>query len=261
VLWVSGASLISVTLFAQQVILVRFHSNILNQDRGLGVYLPSQYDSTKTYPVMYVLDGRSQGDHLAKKFDSLAAAEVVPRTILVAIANMNEENRRMQLIPPFMKTDSVDGPYGTADTFLSFFESELFPFIESKFPVSKVRLFAGNSRGGLLVMYSLLYKAEMFQARFCFSSPFWRQDNILVSKVEEFLRTKPSLRSFFFMSVGDRETRNMKGGFERMTAAFKEHASKGFVWSAYQTLGVDHQDNAQNSASVGISRWGEFVGK
>ena len=32
-------------------------SVVLKEDRTLNIYLPSTYDSSKSYPVIYVLDG------------------------------------------------------------------------------------------------------------------------------------------------------------------------------------------------------------
>jgi predicted alpha/beta superfamily hydrolase len=238
-------------------------SEILGQDRDLLIHLPRHYDSTGSYPVVYVLDGSSQDGHVAVKFDVLSSAGIAPQAIVVGIPNMTAENRERQLVPPFMKTDveKPDSPYGEGEKFLSFVKNELFPFINERYAASQTRLLMGHSRSGLLVTYSLLYRPEMFQARFCYSTPLWRQDNILVTKTEEFLRAKDSLRSFFYMSVGEKETENIRGGFERMTQAFKRHAPAGFVWYADLTPGADHQDNAQISAAAGIARWGELAGK
>jgi predicted alpha/beta superfamily hydrolase len=41
---------------------------------------------------------------------------------------------------------------GTADRFLEFMETKLVPFMAARYGASDTRLFAGNSRGGLLVM-------------------------------------------------------------------------------------------------------------
>jgi predicted alpha/beta superfamily hydrolase len=81
-------------------------------------------------------------------------------------------------------------PRAPAISFLEFMERELIPFIATQYGASETRLFAGNSRGGLLVMYSLLQKPDLFAGRFCFSTPLWREDNLLVQKVSAFLSGK-----------------------------------------------------------------------
>ena len=248
-------------LCSQNVIKTLLRSDRLQQDRALAIHLPSTYDSTRQYSVVYVLDGLSQSEHIARKFDSLSSAGVVPPTIVVGIPNMSAENRLRQLIPPYMKVDheKPDSPAGEADTFLAFMESELFPFMEKTYSASDVRLFAGNSRGGLLVIHSLVYKPEMFRARFCFSTPFWRESNIIVSKVLGLLSSKDSLTGFLYMSAGEQETDNIKNGLTAMATELKEKAPSDLVWYAEYTPDADHQTNAKTSASSAITKWGTYL--
>jgi predicted alpha/beta superfamily hydrolase len=247
--------------YADTIIKTQFHSAILNQNRELIIYFPRNYDSTKRYPVMYVLDGSSQGNHISSTFDSLFVADHIPQVIIVAIPNMSAPNRIFQLVPPFMRTDpdSVNSPAGTGDIFLSFMETELIPFIQKKYPVSDTRLFAGNSRGGLLVLYSLLYKPDLFQARFCFSTPVWRENNLFVSRMDDFLTSKSNTRTFLYMSVGASETENMKSGLDAMIRTLRQKTSAGFTWHTDYTPGATHQNNAQSSAATGIRKWSEYV--
>lgn len=245
---------------SENVITARLFSSILGEERELIIHLPRDYDSTKVYPIMYVLDGGSQDAHIAVKFDILATAGYSPETIIVGIPNMSAENRERNLTPPYMRTDNddKDSNFGEADKFIAFMESELFPFIENNYPASQVRLISGNSRGGLFVMYSLLYKPDMFQARFCFSTPFWRQDNLLVSKVDNFLNSVDTLNTFIYMSAGENETENIKTGLSNMTRTLKEKAPAGLTLHFNYTPNANHQDNAIISASTGIARWSEY---
>ena len=242
---------------------VKLYSKILGQDRELIIHLPHNYDKYKKYPVIYVLDGSSQDQHIADKFDSLSGLALVPQTIVVGIPNMSGANRTLQLVPPFMLTDpdKPESPPGTADGFLDFMEKELIPFIAEKYGASGPRLFAGNSRGGLLVMYSLIHKPDLFTGRFCFSTPLWRQNNLLVTKVSEILSSKKQLNSFLYVSAGVNETENIKSGLDTLTKVLKQKAPTGLVWHTYFTPGVDHQQNARVSATQGILQWGEFFKK
>jgi predicted alpha/beta superfamily hydrolase len=246
---------------SEGIILTSVFSDILGEERELTIHLPRDYDSITLYPVMYVLDGGYQDTHIANKFDVLTAAGYAPKTIVVGIPNMSAKTRERNLTPPFMRNDNddKDSEFGEADTFLRFMESELFPFIENNYRASRLRLLSGNSRGGLLVMYSLLYKSDMFQARFCYSTPFWRQDNILVSKVGDFLHSKDTLNTFIYMSAGENETDNIKNGLNRMTTKLKEKASVGLVLYSEYTPNAIHQNNSMISASTGIARWSEYI--
>jgi predicted alpha/beta superfamily hydrolase len=246
---------------AEGVIHTKLYSAVLGEEREVIIHLPPNYDSTTTYPVMYVLDGSSEDRPIADKFDVLSTVGYTPKTIVVGIPNMTAENRQLNLVPPFMRIDPEDNnsPFGGADQFLSFMETELFPFIENNFSGSQDRLFTGNSRGGLLVMYSLVHKPDLFQARFCYSTPFWRQDNILVSKVSEFLSSTDTLNTFLYMSAGANENENIRNGLTRMTKTFNEKSPVGLIWHSDVTPNAVHQNNARISATIGIGKWSEYV--
>ena len=247
--------------YSQGVIQTKLFSDILGQERELIIHLPRAYDSSKVYPVMYVLDGGSQDTHIAATFDVLTAAGYAPETIIVGIPNMSAENRERNLTPPYMRinNDDKNSKLGEADKFIAFIESELFPFIESHYHTSQTRLISGNSRGGLFVMYSLVYKPDLFNARFCFSTPFWRQDNILVSKVGNFLKSTDTLNTFIYMSAGENETENIKNGLSKMTRTLQENAPVGLILHSDYTRNANHQNNAILSAPTGIARWSEYI--
>lgn len=247
--------------YSKSVIQDRLNSTILNEEREVIIYLPRNYDSTKKYPVMYVLDGSSQAGQIANKYSVLSAIGYIPETIIAGLPNTSEKGRERDYTPPFMRTDNDDikSPWGEGDKFLAFMEKELFSFMKKNYSVSSDCYIAGNSRGGLLVMYSLLSKPDLFQARFCFSSPFWRQNNILISKASDFFNVKDTLPGFLFMSAGAAETDNIKSGLKNMTALLVEKAPKGLIWHSELTRTADHQNNAQISASIAIGKLGEYL--
>lgn len=263
-------ALISIILFSyltgnptypKSVIQTKLYSKILDEEREIIIHLPRDYDKNKKYMVMYVLDGSSQDKHIANKFDILATTGYVENAIIVGLPNVSGKGRQRDYTPPYMKMDidEKDSPLGEGDNFLTFMEKELFPFIEKNYSVSENRAIAGNSRGGLLVMYSLLFKPNLFQGRFCFSPALWRDDNLIIKKTSEFLTKQDSLNSFLYISMGDQENNKMKKGFNEMTKTLKKKAVKQFIWYSEYTKNANHQNNAEISASVGIRKWTEYL--
>src|SRR5688572_23176027 len=57
---------------------------------------------------------------------------------------------------------------------------------------------AGHSRGGLLVLQSLLSKPDLFQARFMFSAPLMRDKQRLIADTRKFFRENPAKKSFLY---------------------------------------------------------------
>ncbi len=243
------------------VIETSLHSVVMGEDRRVIIHLPRNYfqDTTKKYPVMYVLDGTSQDNHTAEKITVLADAGLAPDAMVVGLPN-TRGNRERDQTPPFMRwnVDDEKSPYGAADKFLSFIETELVPFIDRTYRSSGYRTLSGNSRGGLFVLYSLIEKPDLFQARFCYSTPVWRFQNLMVNKVSEFLIASPGLKGFLFVSVGDKETDQMTGGFTKLVEVLRKNRRKQFRWVSNRTPFAVHQDNALISTSRGLAEWGRY---
>ncbi len=242
----------------ENVIHAQLNSSILGELRELNIYLPRNIDSTTQYPVVYVLDGSSQAEYIANTFDVLSSAGFAPRVIIVGIPNTSGESRDRDLTPPFIRQDveRKDSPMGAGDVFLDFLEIELIPFIERTYPASPTRMLSGHSRGALLVMYSLSAKPDLFQARFCHSAPYWREDTVLARTTAEFLRTRDTFQTFLYVSLGMEEGEK---GFARMIGAIEERTPAGFTVKTSLTPGANHQDNATASIPSAIARWGEYV--
>jgi predicted alpha/beta superfamily hydrolase len=250
------------TTGSANIIETNLRSAIMNEERRVIVHLPRHYskDTSRKYPVMYVLDGTSQDQHMADKITVLSDARLIPSAIVVGLPN-TRGNRERDQTPPFMRRDVNDpnSAFGAADKFLSFVEKELIPFVESNYRTSGYRTLSGNSRGGLFVLYSLIEKPDLFQARFCYSTPVWRFNNLMVSKTAEFIRSSSDLNGFLYLSVGEKETEEMIGGFNKMVEALKRFRMKRFRWVADYTPFAVHQDNALISTSKGLSEWGKHL--
>jgi len=233
-------------------------SEALGEQRPYFVGLPESYsqDSTRRYPVIYVLDGLSQGAPLAKAAAQMSRDKLMPELIVVAIPNVSAAGRERDYTPPTMRQnhERSDSPAGKADAFLAFLRAELIPAMERDFRTAPERLLAGNSRGGLFVIYSLMAEPSLFQARFAHSTPMWREDEHLVKRLEAFLNTAPDLRGKLFLSVGGNETEDMKRGFNSAVAVLKKRAPRAFRWWAETTPGAVHADNAPLAIPVGFRR-------
>jgi predicted alpha/beta superfamily hydrolase len=245
-----------------KVIETKIHSAVLSEDRSVIIHLPRNYskDASQRLPVMYVLDGTSQDQHTADKVNVLSDAGLIPKAIVVGLPNTSG-NRERDQTPPYMRrnVDDEKSPYGAGDKFLTFIEKELIPFIDSNYRTSSYRTLSGNSRGGLFVWYSLMEKPKLFQARFCYSAPVWRFENLMVTKVAEFVRSATDLSGFLYMSVGEKETDRMIGGFSTMKDALMNNRRKSFRWIAHYTPYAVHQDNALISTSKGLVEWGKYL--
>ena len=106
------------------------HSSVLSEDRAILVSLPDDYETTsKTYPVLYVLDG----EDVHRFIQSITAITFysgvrrLPKMIVIGILNTD---RTRDLTPRKIAQRKNSGG---GDAFLEFIISELNSYIESKY--------------------------------------------------------------------------------------------------------------------------------
>jgi predicted alpha/beta superfamily hydrolase len=243
------------------VVRTSLRSEILQETREVIITLPRSYSAQKEYPVLYGLDGGSAKVHdAASVLEVLAANGYAPETIVVGIPNPSMEARQRDLTPPYMLSDNDDttSALGSGDKFLEFMQQELIPWVDNQYSTSGYRLFSGNSRGGLIVLHSLMTKPDLFQARFCYSTPFWRQDEIILQKLDQYVAKTDSLNTFLFFSAGEQETDNIKNGSRSLAERLKKHTPSGMEWNYQFTPRADHQSNAHQSGGRALGLCGKY---
>lgn len=240
---------------AQAPTVITFQSKVLNETRRMFVHLPESYESKpdQRYAVLYALDGNSQSVHTDRTARQMARDGQMPELIIIGVSNVSG-GRPRDYTPPFMNQDPEDpnSPMGKGDRFLEFVKTELIPFIDSQYRTTSYRMLAGHSRGGLFTVYTLITEPDLFQAWFAHSSPLWRNDAIMVKKFAEFLTSHPRLDTFFYMSLGSKETDRLAGAYESVRKLLETQASPKLRWQADRTPDADHQNNAQLAAPVGF---------
>jgi len=182
-----------------------FKSKILNEDRTLNIYLPNGFDKTKSYPVIYLLDGSINEDfiHVSGLVQFFNQMYAMPETIVVGIANI--DRKRDFTFHTDLKDLQKDYPTtGHSDKFIDFLEKELLPYIGSQYKTTEKYLF-GQSLGGLLATEILFKKPEMFNNYFIISPSLWWDDQSLLKQAPQLLSKSPDTKKFIYVSVGKDE--------------------------------------------------------
>lgn len=163
------------------------HSEILQEKRKIWVHVPK---SEGKFPVVYLLDGRAHFNSVVGMIHQLSTANgntVCPKMIVVGIPNTD---RTRDLTPT--KGD-INHPYvdstlaarsGGGGNFIAFIEKELFPYIESKYPVRPYRMLIGHSYGGLTVLHALFHHTGLFNAYVAIEPSLWWSDRKLLKEIE-----------------------------------------------------------------------------
>ncbi len=163
-----------------------FRSEILQEERILNIYLPYGYhpDSTKTYPVIYLLDGTIDEDFLhisgLVQFASYPWINMLPETIVVGIANI--DRKRDFTFPTTITQDKVDFPTtGESEKFIQFLEKEVRPLIDSTYATSGTNTLIGQSLGGLLATEILFKNTDLFDRYVIVSPSLWWDNQSLLA--------------------------------------------------------------------------------
>lgn len=204
-------------------------SKILNEERTLNIYLPQNFDKTKSYPIIYLLDGSMNEDfiHVTGLIQFFNQMYSMPETIVVGIANV--DRKKDFTFHTDLKDLQKDYPTtGHSDKFISFLEKELKPYIESQFKTTDKYLF-GQSLGGLLATEILLKKPEMFNNYFIISPSLWWDDESLLKQAPQLLNEISDTKKFIYVSVGKGEHPVMVKDAEDLYAVLKKSNKKNWT--------------------------------
>lgn len=196
-------------------------SKELNESRTINIYTPEGYDaeSTKTYPVIYLLDGSANEDfiHIAGLVQFLTMIEAMPKSILVGIANV--DRRRDFTFPTIIEKDKKDFPTsGSSAKFINFLAKEVQPFIEKLFKTNGSKTIIGQSLGGLLATEILLKKANLFNNYIIISPSLWWNNESLLNTVAADINSQKIHDTNVFIAVGE-EGKVMKDDAKKLAEA------------------------------------------
>lgn len=191
---------------------IRINSEVLGEERTIFVSTPSNYsDSNKFFPVMYVLDGYPALINFTSGLTgNLSAYDLCPEMIIVAIENTN---RLRDLTPtkPRYNKDGKEIKYeswdklGEADKFLTFIETELFPYIDKNYRTISYRIFSGHSAGGICVTHAFLSHNNMFNSYIAISPSLYWDSGLLNRTAEEKIDKMNLKNKQYYFSIGGKE--------------------------------------------------------
>ncbi|SUX47871.1 alpha/beta hydrolase [Chryseobacterium indoltheticum] len=227
-------------------------SKILNEDRTLNIYLPQNFDKTKSYPIIYLLDGSMNEDfiHVTGLIQFFNQMYSMPETIVVGIVNI--DRKKDFTFHTDLKDLQKDYPTtGHSDKFISFLEKELKPYVEGQFKTTDKYLF-GQSLGGLLATEILLKKPELFNNYFIISPSLWWDDESLLKEAPQLLSKIPDTKKFIYVSVGKGEHPVMVKDAEAFYDVLKKSNKKNWTVEYKMMEGDNHATILHRSLYEGL---------
>lgn len=160
------------TLFVTEV-----DSPQLGRQRQVTVYLPASYDGERRYSVLYLQDGQNLYDpavafggqtwRVGETLTRLAADKLEA----IVVAPYHGDQHRIQEYNPFPQWR-----HGQGEAYVQFLVDTLKPRIDHDFhtePGPQATVIAGSSMGGLISLYALLTRPDVFGRAGAMSPSLW----------------------------------------------------------------------------------------
>lgn len=220
-------------------------SKTLNEQRDLLIKLPNSYflNTKLNYPVLYLTDGLRNFNHVSGTLDLLNQDFDAEEMIIVAIKNTH---RTRDFTPTYDESYNEWGISGGADKFLDFIQSELKPYVNKKYRTNHFDVLSGHSLGGLLSIYALQTRPDLFQAFFAFSPSLWWHEQMIFDSTTNFFTQQKELNKYLYLNLAN-EKGHMLSSFKKYQDLLVDNSLKGF---SYHAELIEHETH-NTSAMVG----------
>jgi predicted alpha/beta superfamily hydrolase len=170
---------------------------IIGENYTLYVLRPAVYDTTSVkLPVLYMTDGDWNMTVAMNCFSMLRQDYDTREPLIVGIGYGKGKNQRFRDLDP-----ATGGP-----AFLTFIETEVMPFINTRYRTNKEKAIYGYSMGGMFTTYTLFNRPDLFDMVFI-GAP-GNSGGQLMNAARTYFKTHKELKSKVFIGVGSYEKRN-----------------------------------------------------
>lgn len=162
-------------------------SALLGRSRRVFVSVPASHaGTTRSYPVVLVLDGEANFTAAGTIAGTLAALAHIPEAIVVGIPNAGPDpmDRVHDMTPPGLSVSGSSLNEG-GDRFLDFVERELLPQIEARYRGGAPRILMGHSSGGVIATHAAATRPRAFGVVISIDAPVHLGDDWLARRLTE----------------------------------------------------------------------------
>ena len=216
--------------------------------RRITVWLPEAYgvDPEARYPTLYLFDGQNVFfDEEAAFGVSWGLAEFLSETglHLIAVGVDNDVEDRLSEYSPFSSETEELGPIRPkGQRLLSFMADTLKPAVDRMYRTVSDReatFLCGSSMGGLMALYGVTHRPEVFGAAACLSPSLWIHPDRSLSMIES--GTFPP-HTLVYMDYGAEEMANHPDNYRSLTAAAKRLLARDCDLTFRIVPGGDHSE-------------------
>jgi predicted alpha/beta superfamily hydrolase len=194
-------------------------SKVLNETRKIIIKLPKNYyNSYKSYPVLYRLDGDLDlFIETVGVINRLAyAEELIAEMIVVMIENTDRTRDMMPTNTSFFQSEPG------AENFKKFIESELIPHINKSYRTTNEKLLCGQSLSAMFTLYYFLTSPGSFDSFIACSGGFPDCEQYFMNLTKDMLQTKQTQTRKIFLTHGLEDFIDPEGVIEKQLSNFNQ---------------------------------------
>ncbi|MEO9872072.1 alpha/beta hydrolase-fold protein [Ekhidna sp.] len=208
----------------------KIYSESLDQQIDVQIHLPQDYEEGgKDYPTLYILDGQWYFMNGVAINESLRGDRILPKFIVIGV-NMVDRPYRSKM-------------FNQWDSFITFIESELVPYVNKSFRTSSERIIFGWENSGYLTSELILRKDSPFNYAIASNGAYIDEDTLesLNTEEERFLFIAGSKKDIYSIDASDQAAQTLSSidaaGLNWKYQLFneEEHESLAYI-SIYQGL-------------------------
>ena len=233
----------------------QLHSSDTGRDYDIYLRLPDGYarDTSRTYPVIYSLDGQWDFKMLDSICSGLAYDQFIPEAIIIGITYSGEkaDYGALRAIDYTPVRDAFFGGGGEGPKFLAFLQEQMIPFVESNYRADgSQRVLMGSSFGGTFTLYALFSEPALFHG-YIAGSPVVPYGNRFAFRQEaEYAASHTDLPVRLFLSVGGAE--ELAHPVQEFMRVLQERGYEGLALETRTVEGEGHASNKPETYNRGL---------
>lgn len=197
-----------------------FYIPQLNRHRRIWIYLPASYqkEKNKSYPVLYMQDGQNLFNEQTA-FDKEWGVDECLDTLeprlhkeCIVIGIDNDSAKRINEYNPY---DNDKYGKGEGSQYVDFIANTFKPYIDAHYRTLKDvnhTYIAGSSMGGLISLYALIERPDVFGAAGIFSPALWIAPQVDTAMLNA--RFPQKMRIYFY--AGEKESVHMISDLQKL---------------------------------------------
>jgi len=227
-------------------------SAVLGEDREIWVHLPPNAGGGERFDVVYVLDGHALFPITSGETDFRVAMQVPPKVVVVGITSRSSQGRGRDFTPVADTTRrDVFPETGKAERFIRFLETEVFPLIAERYPVTTHRILVGHSLAGLFAVHVFAVRPDLFEGYVAISPTLpWEHESVFPSLTTR-LADVPGGRALY-VSVGNEEA-GYQRSIDRLETLLRSSGRRGLRWKVERYPQYDHTAVVPASVHAGLT--------